>query len=63
MPPKRKREEMESESSDSDDGDVMETTCINDGGDEDDEIQYTNRELHESGALNESSPSGSERSE
>lgn len=41
----------------------MDTTCINDGEDEDDDIQYTNRELHESGALNESSPSGSERSE
>ncbi|OIW34298.1 hypothetical protein CONLIGDRAFT_688047 [Coniochaeta ligniaria NRRL 30616] len=64
LAPKRRREETESDSSGSDDDeDVMETTCINDGGDEDDEIQYTNRELHGAGALNESSPSVSDRSE
>jgi hypothetical protein len=40
----------------------METTR-HDGGDEDDEIRYTNRELHESGALNDSGPSGSDRNE
>jgi hypothetical protein len=55
LQPKPKREwTCESDSEEDYDG-VMETTCINNGGDEDDDIHYTNRELHGAGALDSSS--------
>jgi hypothetical protein len=60
LAPKRKRDRSSSAESDDSEEDVMETTCINLGDDLDDNIQYTNRELHGAGALNDSS-SESER--
>lgn len=58
LQPKRKRGETDlSNSGEDSEEDVMGTTCINMGDDDDDDIHYTNRELHGAGALNDFSPS------